>query len=371
VTESDQSISDAHPEPLAAMPTLLLEGFSSIVRQTSAITASRPDHDALPLPQLERFLQHAQFQEIASQPTESLAWLCATGQYEPPPVAALCRLIDAEDQPSAEHSERSEAHWLRADPVWLRADLTRVYLAAVGNLSLSHDECAALADELRPWLAELDVHIDTSHPQRWYIRLPAESQAELPNPLSVVGAGLEDLWLQRDVAAAAGYRFDHPFWLRLSNEVQMLLHAHPMNEQRRQMGMPEANSLWIWGGGQLPASCQLRQRVENADQIMLKGMARWQQKNQAAVEQLPGLWHWCPQPGETPNVALVRLEHLFAQSSAAVGQGMMRVMTDEGELWQGRARPSWWQRLPFKRRASLLDLLPQTDASTFAAKAGL
>jgi hypothetical protein len=40
--------------------------------------------------------------------------------------------------------------------------------------------------------------------------------------------------------------------------VQVILHQHPVNAERRARGLPPVNSLWLWGGGPLP------QRVNNA-----------------------------------------------------------------------------------------------------------
>lgn len=43
-------------------------------------------------------------------------------------------------------------------------------------------------------------------------------------------------------------------WLRrLQNEAQMLLHAHPLNQDRAQRGALTANSVWLWGTGNGPA----------------------------------------------------------------------------------------------------------------------
>ncbi len=36
---------------------------------------------------------------------------------------------------------------------------------------------------------------------------------------------------------------------RLDSEIQMLLHAHPVNARRQQQGMPPINGLWLWQGG--------------------------------------------------------------------------------------------------------------------------
>jgi hypothetical protein len=40
-------------------------------------------------------------------------------------------------------------------------------------------------------------------------------------------------------------------WRKLQNEIQMLWHIGPVNEEREQRGMPSINSLWISGIGKL------------------------------------------------------------------------------------------------------------------------
>ena len=39
----------------------------------------------------------------------------------------------------------------------------------------------------------------------------------------------------------------------LLNEVQVLLHQHPLNAARQTRGLPPVNSVWFWGAGRLPA----------------------------------------------------------------------------------------------------------------------
>jgi hypothetical protein len=42
-------------------------------------------------------------------------------------------------------------------------------------------------------------------------------------------------------------------WRVLFNEIQVLLHQHPLNRQRAAMGLAPVNSVWLWGGGALPS----------------------------------------------------------------------------------------------------------------------
>lgn len=47
---------------------------------------------------------------------------------------------------------------------------------------------------------------------------------------------------------------DAVFWLAIQTEVQVFLHTYPINQARKQQGLPETNGLWLWndanGGAQ-------------------------------------------------------------------------------------------------------------------------
>jgi hypothetical protein len=55
-----------------------------------------------------------------------------------------------------------------------------------------------------------------------------------------------------DVQAHLPTGSDAGVWHRTFNEVQMLLHGHPVNEARESRGAPAVNSVWFWGGGTRP-----------------------------------------------------------------------------------------------------------------------
>jgi hypothetical protein len=53
----------------------------------------------------------------------------------------------------------------------------------------------------------------------------------------------------RDVKAYQPQGADALRWRSLSNEIQMLLHAHAINQDRAACGRQAINSVWLWGGG--------------------------------------------------------------------------------------------------------------------------
>jgi glycosyltransferase involved in cell wall biosynthesis len=67
-------------------------------------------------------------------------------------------------------------------------------------------------------------------------------------------------------------------WRKLQNEIQMLWHIDPVNEEREQRGMPSINSLWISGIGKL-SDVQAPQAVQQSQQLygphpLLAGLAK-------------------------------------------------------------------------------------------------
>jgi hypothetical protein len=58
------------------------------------------------------------------------------------------------------------------------------------------------------------------------------------------------------------------------NELQMLLHDHPVNQAREERGEPVINSLWFWGNGVLPESVSAPGPEICADHALARGLAR-------------------------------------------------------------------------------------------------
>ena len=166
--------------------------------------------------------------------------------------AALCKAMGIarqEDWPvapitlAADGGEAGEAYWLRADPVHLRVMRDRVVLADSAATELTHEEADALALTIGQHFGD-DLKPLPLHPRRWYLRYARAPQL-VTTPLSTaVGRDVDPLLPQ----GADAMRFRAEL-----NELQMLLHGHPVNEAREARGALPVNSLWLWGGGHLPA----------------------------------------------------------------------------------------------------------------------
>ncbi|MHB1188375.1 hypothetical protein [Thiobacillus sp.] len=145
---------------------------------------------------------------------------------------------------AADGGVAGDAYWLRADPVHFRVMRDRIVLAGSEVLSLSREEADGLATTVTQ---HFGVELDPQplHPQRWYLQFP-EAPHLTTTPLSVaVGCDIDPLLPQGGDAIR--------FRTQL-NELQMLLHDHPVNQAREARGELPVNSLWLWGGGCQPAA---------------------------------------------------------------------------------------------------------------------
>jgi len=185
----------------------------------------------LSAPGLEWLLARAGLERQPRRPFETVLTNCfgLTGA----PCGALRLLGEGSDEARA-------GHWLCADPVHLRFHQERIILADAGAFELAEDEAHSIVEALNREFADIgQFHVADA--RRWYLELAVA----VDHPVE-------------PISAVAGRRVDGETsglplarWL---NEVQMFLHGHPVNEQRRDIGQPEINSLWLWGGGTLPSA---------------------------------------------------------------------------------------------------------------------
>ncbi|TCV90410.1 phosphoglycerate mutase [Sulfurirhabdus autotrophica] len=167
------------------------------------------------------------------------AWLCEIFGIEKQqdwPVAPLTLTTDG--------GMPEQYYWLRADPVHLRVQRDQIILADSGTLTITQNEADALTESLNRHFEQDGMLFYGLRPDRWYLRLttpPAIQTHMLPE---VAGNNIDELL----PFGPEGMR-----WHGLFNEIQMLFHDHPVNEQREMQGEMPINSVWIWGGGILPS----------------------------------------------------------------------------------------------------------------------
>jgi len=204
-----------------------------------------PDRDfpdiyrGLAAPALERLLGKGR-RQTADGPAGAQSaeeWLSARFGVERQgdlPAAPFCLLADG--------GEPGKHHWLRADPVHLRLEGNRLMLADSSAFSVSPQEAERLAASLNAHFANDGLVFYPLRPERWYLRIERVPALETTPLAQAAGRSIDSL-LPRGA--------DSPAWRAHLNDIQMLLHSHPVNEARESAGEPPINSVWLWGGGHL------------------------------------------------------------------------------------------------------------------------
>lgn len=302
----------------------------------------------LPLPALERLLRLATRQSLAGgwRP-----WLCE--RVGRPDLAGLApAALAAGGLDPVVPSQGCRRVWL-AQPVHLQAGLTRVELAADGLLRLGRAEAEALARDFRASIGDGRLVLEPLAGGAFLLH-GLEADATTEDPARHLGA---------DIAAALPRGAGAAALRRLSGEVELWLHEHPVNRERLRSGAAPVSGLWLWGGGE--ASGELARRH------LPQGFG--------TDASFAGLWRLCgaearPLPadcdaleqetGAASAVALVEqaagLEALerdwMAPAAARLGRGDLAMLTlvindhsfsvrprDRFRLW--RARRPWPERL--------------------------
>jgi hypothetical protein len=187
----------------------------------------------LRLPGLETLLARARTEFMPAIGKE--AWLCQSfgvARQRDWPVAPLTLARDGIDP--------GNRYWLRADPVHLQLQRGRLTLIDGAMIRLTAEESEAIVQSLNLHLRDRGLRLLAPDPVRWYLETGHEPDLST-HPLSEVRGRRIDAYLPTGDAAAQ--------WHSLSNEIQMLLHQHPVNGEREGRGALTVNSLWFWGGG--------------------------------------------------------------------------------------------------------------------------
>lgn len=145
----------------------------------------------------------------------------------------------------------------RADPVHFQLLRDRIVLVPSAAFSVTGDEAAALCESLNRHFSGR-LRIEPVEPDRWCATLTEEVELPAASPFDMAGRAIEP--------GRAGDA--------LLNEMQMVLHEHPVNEAREARGEPAVNSVWLWGGGRAPDKAQAPWHSVTSDDPVARGLAR-------------------------------------------------------------------------------------------------
>lgn len=155
-------------------------------------------------------------------------------------------------------------HTVCADPVHLRAERDHARLVPAAALDIELAEAHDLLDALNNLVGADGLNFELAEPARWYLTgMPAHALDTWP--VHAVA--------HRNVANFMPGQGEAAEWRRLMTEVQMLMHAHPVNVNREQRGRLTINGIWFWGGAACPESASCPAVRLFADDYFSRGLA--------------------------------------------------------------------------------------------------
>jgi hypothetical protein len=189
-------------------------------------------------------------ERLAAMPAlERLACYAAPPRAEPRGMAAaLFALLGlSADTPVAPLAmlgaggDPRDDYVLCADPVHLAADRDTVILVQRVD-DLPADARARLVRMLDDHFADDGLRFEALRSDAWFARCANVPDVRM-TPL--------DAALRRPLFPHLPAGADARRWRSWQNEIQMLLHEHPVNAERDAHGEPTVTGLWFWGGGRV------------------------------------------------------------------------------------------------------------------------
>ncbi|MBI3560491.1 MAG: hypothetical protein HY080_02050 [Gammaproteobacteria bacterium] len=130
------------------------------------------------------------------------------------------------------------------DPVSLQLDRDRALLVPPGQVRLRMEQAQPLIATINTHFAAEGIQLHAHTPDQWLLHLTTPLSLRTTDLASASG---------RDVLTVLPQGADAQRWRSLRNEIEMLLYDHPVNQQREAEGEWPINSVWLWGGGVMPA----------------------------------------------------------------------------------------------------------------------
>lgn len=219
--------------------------------------------------------------ELASlQSASALSRLLAKAQVEQlnvPLEALICQQFGLNkdgDLPIAAISAAADgldvggSYWLRADPVHFVMQRDCFSLSEPAPLFVNSAHATLMIASLNKHFVQDGLVFCIGKSGAWY--LCADKTAQVTTTLPSVA-------MDKNVHHFMPQGTDSAKWKSMLNEVQMLLHDHPANEARESTGELVVNSVWLSGGGVMPAFKAMQQDVDlmTANDVLSVGLATW------------------------------------------------------------------------------------------------
>ncbi|WP_051901484.1 hypothetical protein [Methylotenera sp. L2L1] len=176
------------------------------------------------------------------------------------PIAAIAASEDGLDVGSA--------YWLRADPVYLVLQRDSFSLSEPCPLPVLRQHAEAIIASFNQHFEQDGLKFCLGNSGAWYVRLEQPPQVSTVLPAMAMGKNIAH-YMPQGAAASV--------WVAYLNEVQMLLHGHAANAARELVGDVVINSIWLSGGGVMPAALTTKATAIDCiigNSVFYQGLAR-------------------------------------------------------------------------------------------------
>lgn len=169
---------------------------------------------------------------------------------------------------NADGLDVGDAYWLRADPVHLLLQRDSFSISEPMPLHVQHEHAVLIIDSLNAHFSGDGMTFMIGNSGAWYLRLAMQPEIQTTLPSVVLG---RNVFQHMPQGAAAST------WISYLNEVQMLLHDHPVNIERESSHSAAINSVWFSGGGVMPPAFSKQNDINLmlANSPMYHGLANW------------------------------------------------------------------------------------------------
>ena len=232
---------------------------------------------------------------LSGDDAQAFTKLCAVGAWEKDPEhaleASLCKQFGIKKQADwpvaplaliGEEAQQADGYWFVVHPVHFV--LQRDYFTLGDAVPLNAEESELLAAALNQHFAQDGLRF-----------LPSKTSdflyLHVNDDVDVTTYSLSEA-MGRDVGKHMPHGKHGMKFQTLLNEVQMLLHDHPINQSLEKRGLLAVNSLWLSGGGRFEAINQSAQKLGFklfANDALSAGLAKWSGVSSALVKDYASL----------------------------------------------------------------------------------
>ncbi|WP_395008033.1 hypothetical protein [Undibacterium sp.] len=130
-------------------------------------------------------------------------------------------------------------YWFSLSPIHIHIARDHMVMTDPRRLDITEQESHALFEAAKEICEELGKTLLYGDAKTWFLRADDWATLQTASLDAAAGHNME-IWIAKGEHEVA--------WRKLQNEIQMLWHIHPVNQQRDEQGRNTINSVWLHSG---------------------------------------------------------------------------------------------------------------------------